>query len=351
MSARTIKVPRTLRHELAAIGLHPKDLVLYINSACNLRCKHCYIGNDLLNKSMVYSPSALLEFVMELGFLDRVTVLGGEPLLHPAINRILAALIELPIDQLRVTTNLTGLFHLNLDGLDPSRLTFSVSLDGHNAAKHDLVRGRLAFGRTVANVTNLVRSGWDVEVCHTVMRHNVDTFLELVRLCAKIGVKKLNLHKMSLHGNALGNEHLLVSPERWVQLCTLLEAMHGKEEWGLEVRYPPLFVTEAEYERLMRDGLYHHHAAKSFYVSADVGHRIVLYPDGKVFVSSEAFGTDSYVGEIVDGGFQLNRHASNELRIFSEAADPSVSLMAEQQVGSGSYTRVLSVSYKRVVII
>src|SRR5205823_4881088 len=74
------------------IGINPTDLVLYINSQCNLRCSHCYVGNELLNASVYYSLASILDFIADLPPLDRVTVLGGEPFYHPRLREVVEAL-------------------------------------------------------------------------------------------------------------------------------------------------------------------------------------------------------------------------------------------------------------------
>ncbi|MFJ7211492.1 radical SAM protein [Amycolatopsis sp. NPDC098790] len=222
---------------LCRLGLRPRDLVLYVTSACNLRCRHCYVGTELLNAAESYDAADVVAFAASFPRLRRVTVLGGEPLLHERINEILAGLVALAIDELRVTTNLTGFFNFDRSRFRPDDLLVAVSLDGHDAATHDAVRGRRRFERTCANISELVEAGWWVEVTHTVMRHNVDHLRHLIELCRRLGVGLLNLHLMSNMGNALQNPDLVVPAERWLEARRMLEGL-SDPRGGLRIRYP-----------------------------------------------------------------------------------------------------------------
>jgi MoaA/NifB/PqqE/SkfB family radical SAM enzyme len=263
---------------LRRLGLCPRDLVLYVTSACNLRCKHCYVGNALLNASESYRAPAVVAFASSFTGLRRVTVLGGEPLLHREINEIMTGLVALGIGELRVTTNLTRFFNLDIASFPPSSFLIAVSLDGHNAETHDFVRGPNAFRRTCANIVRLVESGWTIEVTHTVMRHNIDHLPEMIGLCRELRVQRLNLHLVSRMGNVLENPHLTVSPERWIAAQKTLEDARVPDG-KLRIRYPPLFVSDAEYEVLCESGEYHPHAGGSYYTGGR-GDRVVLYPNG-----------------------------------------------------------------------
>ncbi|HEU0052837.1 MAG TPA: radical SAM protein, partial [Longimicrobium sp.] len=286
---RIIAIPEDFRETLSAHGLRPTDLVLYINSACNLRCKHCYVGSSLLDAATRYRAGEVNGFVNSFERLDRITILGGEPLLHREIDSIVANIDARGVGEFRITTNLTSFGAFRYRTHRGRALTLCVSLDGHHAPVHDHIRGEGNFARTVRNIETLVEHGFDIEITHTVTSVNLPHFERMVELCERLGVKHLNLHCMSLHGNAIDNPELRIAPAEWVRFRESLAARSrpgGKNERKLAIRYPVLYVTPDEYERLVRTGEYHHHAAGSYYGSGD---RVILYADGKIYVSSEAF--------------------------------------------------------------
>lgn len=348
---RQIRIPLDLKKSLLACGIDPSDLVLYINSACNLRCKHCYIGNSLLNASESYCGADIINFIIEFGHLDRLTILGGEPLLHRDINAIVDNISSDRITSCRITTNLTSLSGFDYVRHGNKNLVISVSVDGHSEQLHDHIRGPGTFRATIKNLRLLLSAGYEVELTHTIMRHNIGHFPAMLQLCRQLGVQKLNLHRISLHGNAILNSDLYVSPTEWVSFCqTLKDKAATVDDVGGDsicVRYPPLFTTGAKFRNMISSGEYHHHTSGSFY--GDKG-RIVLYPDGKLYISSEAFSTESYIGCLDSEGFHFNNSPRNEFIMFTND-EAKIETMNPNQSGDKNYPAVLSVSYKKSLIL
>lgn len=342
---RAIELPQGLVGDLRGIGLAPTDIVLYINAGCNLRCSHCYVGTPLLDSGVYYSASSIAAFVAELPALDRVTILGGEPFVHPSCAEIVQRFGDHPCGERRMTTNLTMWSADILEAVKAARFRLCVSVDGHDAPTHDRVRGAGAFDKTVSNLVRVVREGHDVEVTHTVTAENIEYFVDVLELCRTLGVKRLNLHRVSLRGNALRNRHLDVSATEWRALVDGLAAMPGQGEGSVGVRYEVGFATEAEFEELVSSGQYRHHASASYY-SPSGGHRIVIFPDQRIYISSEAFGTNSHIGDIANGRFAYNITPDNELLASAEAGFYTTSINREIR-GDLNYPIPLSVSFRR----
>ncbi len=346
--SRVISVPADLRLRLADHGIEPTDLVLYINSACNLRCRHCYVGDNLLSSATRYSADSLIAFLTSFSFLDRVTVLGGEPFLHPQFDRILDALSQGPVREKRITTNLMFLREKHIEVLNRSGVRVSASLDGHTAAIHETIRGSSTFARTLYNIIRLRDAECDLEVTHTVTALSLSHLASFLEFCKEIGLRRVNLHRISPRGNAIENDDLAVGPSEWVEAIREIETLAvPKKQGSLQVRYEPCFATEKEYEEMVAAGMYHHHAAGSFY-SDGGGHRIVLYPDGKLYISSEAFGTEAHIGVIGQGTFIYNPDQTNELELYStHGTDFILTKINPRVTGDANYPVPLSVSFRR----
>ncbi len=202
---RALRLGKNLKSQLEVLCPQIDDVVLYVNSSCNLRCKHCYIGNELLDSNNVVDSSDLCEFIREFSSLSCITILGGEPLLHRGINDVLQAALDVPIGDRRITTNLTEFFFFDHKRFVGRPFTLAVSLDGADSVSHDFIRGSGMFDKTVRNLRTVVEEGFDIEVSHTITRRNISAFEELIALCKSLRVRKLNLHKVSLQGNAQSN--------------------------------------------------------------------------------------------------------------------------------------------------
>jgi sulfatase maturation enzyme AslB (radical SAM superfamily) len=344
-----IELPQELVSDLRAVGLNPTDIVLYINSGCNLRCKHCYVGNDLLDSAVYYSASSVLRFVRDLPSLDRVTVLGGEPFFHPMLIEIITAFGQHTCNERRITTNLTICNDDILNTLMRARFRVCVSLDGHTAAQHDDLRGEGAFRKTINNLKRVIRDGHDVEITHTLTAQNIQYFWQFVSLCRAVGVTRLNLHRVSLRGNALRNRHLDMTATEWRALTDAIEKRSTASANGLRVRYEVGFVTGAEFADLVVNGAYAHHSRASYY-SPSGGSRVVIFPDQRLYVSSEAFGTQSYIGDIKEGRFKLNISPENELIASAKSGFDTTAINSEI-LGDDNYPIPVSVSYRRTAMI
>lgn len=351
---KTIKIGKGLRRQIENFYPNIRDVVLYVNSACNLRCRHCYIGNGLLNENNVFPTDNICAFIADFSSLSRITILGGEPLLHRGINRILKTALACDIAERRLTTNLTDFFFLDRSRLLGAPMTFAVSLDGATAQKHDAMRGAGSFAKTIRNLKVLLEEGFDIEISHTITADNIDHFEQLIRLCKTLSIKKLNLHKVSLQGNALDNSGLQVTPTRWVQFCEWLGGMvqgHCDSQHSIRIRYPPMYTTLEEFRRMVTSGEYWAHAKRSYYASDD-GRRIVLYPNGRVYISSELFDTDSHVGNVSAGVFVPNEAPENKSRNHHQGDNPLLLARLGNNVAKDlTYDAVLSVSFKRAAYV
>jgi MoaA/NifB/PqqE/SkfB family radical SAM enzyme len=161
---------------------------------CNLACTHCFIScspsNHTHEQLTLETVRGYLAEAAELGVKEYYFT-GGEPFLNPEMEAILAATLEQ--GPASVLTN--GLL------LDPARcrrlaalaaaspysLDLRVSLDGHDAASHDAIRGDGTFARALGGLRNLAAAGIDPVVTVTEVASEALTdggkerFLDLLR--------------------------------------------------------------------------------------------------------------------------------------------------------------------------
>lgn len=330
-------------------GIDVGDIVFYINSLCNLRCRHCYVGNDLLSKSFEYSFDDFRSILSQFSALDRLTILGGEPLLHAQVNDMLRYAGLQMINEKRITTNLTKLREEHIRALVESGFRICVSLDGADSSTNDWIRGDGMFDLVLNNL-RLLRSHTDnIEVTHTLNKKNLGTFDKLVSLLRDLGIGMLNLHRMNARGNALLISDEVLSPTEWRTFVSHLENMGGKTTETIRVRYELGFATVSEYMELRQTNAYSAHGVKSFYVTGNKG-RIVLYPDRRVYISSEAFGSDAFIGTLELENFKFNESSMNEIKLARQNLEvgPIVNSLLK---GDHNYPKTLSVSFRKSLAI
>ncbi len=149
-----------------AYGRVARDLRVSLTDRCNLRCTYCMPaeGMQWLPKEETLSDEETIRLirvaVTRLG-VERIRFTGGEPLLRPGLERIIAAVSELPgpagKPELSLTTNGLGLdkridrlaragldrVNISVDSLDPVRYAQLTRRD----RLHDLLRSIEAVDR------------------------------------------------------------------------------------------------------------------------------------------------------------------------------------------------------------
>jgi len=335
-------LPPDLGPALLRAGLDVRDLVLYANSSCNLRCKHCYLGNELLSRRLEFDAASIGTALNGFDRLDRLTILGGEVFAHTEALTLFRVIDTRSIRERRVTTNLTIWHHEAIATAARNGFQFCVSIDGATAESHDKLRGRGSFRHTTDNLRRLTALGAAIEVTHTVCRPNLDEFPMLLALCRSLGIFSLNLHLVTPQGNAASTTDLTLTPSEWRDFTERTLAKTEPADGAIAVRYPLRYATREEYERLRRSG-YHHHAEGSFH---SLGDRVVVYPTGELFISSEAFGSDAAIGQMYDDHIDFWIDERSEFWRARSRADFDVAAINPDLAGDAKYPVALSVSFK-----
>ena len=183
-------------------------LELQITDRCNLRCKHCYIGDNIFSELSVKQIKTILrEFEAMQGL--RVMITGGEPLMHgkfPEINEMLPGyFVRKVLFTNGLLLNKSLLKILNVDEIQ-------VSIDGLEDA-HDALRGRGTFKKALHAVEQAVDSGFEVSVATMAHKKNLDDFDKMERLFGKMGIKDWTVDIPCLTGRLRDNPDFMIPPE------------------------------------------------------------------------------------------------------------------------------------------
>ncbi len=143
---------------------------LDITNACNLACSHCYHSNhsDAGSISIEEWYSILTQvknFTSAYMLEPEFVICGGEPMaskkLLPVIDRIFA---DWPNTSTMLLTNGTITPQKVLDNLRTRNVSVQVSLDGPDSTRHNEVRGKGSFERTVAGIERFKSAGISVQI-------------------------------------------------------------------------------------------------------------------------------------------------------------------------------------------
>ena len=146
------------------------SLELEITYACNLRCRHCYL-RDELNSYTHMSRRVFTDIVHDFTehIRGQVIVSGGEPTLHPEFSEFMRFLRDNNVHACVLTngTNPERIVENYYDGL-----FVQVSVDGDEEA-HDWLRGRGVYRRVVRALELFEEHGIPVVLKCTLHKKNI----------------------------------------------------------------------------------------------------------------------------------------------------------------------------------
>lgn len=230
-----------------------EQVFLYVTQKCNIRCVTCY-ALDQLERAADLPPDALLRSLA--GFRAegawKLSFLGGEPTVHPALGDLAVSARRLGFRFVRVNTN--GMFRPALLRDERVRAidVFCFSLDGATAAVNDAIRKGSRLDRVIENMRAAAALGYDVRANVTVTSRNVDQLFDLIRLVQDCGGREINFNVMFLMGYALAHGDLAVAPDRWRRAFADIVARH--REFSIRIKLPRAFTTPGESARDRAEG-------------------------------------------------------------------------------------------------
>ena len=194
--------------------LHPSPipslryLEFQITDRCNLRCRHCYIGESLHQDLLIEKILKILKEFEKIQGL-RLLLSGGEPLLHPRfweINEVLrdhAFRSVLLSNGTLITKAIAKKLHVH---------EVQVSLDGMKDG-HESIRGKGTFKKTLHAIDHLQEADIRVSIATMIHRKNLNQFESLASLIQSKKIGEWNVDLPCIAGRMEENRDLWVSPE------------------------------------------------------------------------------------------------------------------------------------------
>jgi radical SAM protein with 4Fe4S-binding SPASM domain len=182
-------------------------LEFQITDRCNLRCRHCYIG-DGLNKDLPFEK--ILKILKEFEEIQglRLLLSGGEPLLHPHFWEINEVLREYPFRSI-LLSNGTLITKETVKKLRVHEV--QVSLDGMKEG-HESIRGEGTFEKTLKAIDHLQEANIRVSVATMIHRQNLYDFNRLASLIQSKNIGEWNVDIPCIAGRMEENKDFWVSP-------------------------------------------------------------------------------------------------------------------------------------------
>ena len=212
-------------------GYPLSSIYFYLTEGCNLKCRHCWIAPKFQSEDAEW-PSLDFELFKDIIQQGKklgtrsVKLTGGEPLIHPDIDKILDYIYE---EDLKLTIETNGLKCTPeiAEKIAKCKNPFiSISLDGSEAEEHEWVRGvEGCFEAALTGARNLVKVGIRPQFIMSVMKKNVHQMESIVRLAEKENIEsvKYNLVTPTSRGEKMHEQGETLSIEELVKLGEWVE--------------------------------------------------------------------------------------------------------------------------------
>lgn len=277
-----------------------RNLFFHILTACNLRCRHCYInrarhGTHTLTPREITGWLELFarhtrsgtQFLQEVSLPENSNVifLGGEPTMHPDLPFAIEEARRLDYGSITIDTN-GYVFNNILERTSPDLVDFfSFSLDGSCPEVNDPIRGRGSFDACTAGIRKAVKLGYRVSAIFTAHRMNIHDLENMPVLLSSLGVQRFFIQVIGIRGNPAQDKgaSLQVGRQEWEEVVP--ETARMAASMGIHVTYPAVFLQEEE----------------GFECAGVVADNYFVFPNGRVYTCPLCEDLDIHTFEIKDG--------------------------------------------------
>lgn len=277
----------------AVLHLHPLR-------RCNLACAHCYSNSTPRATDMLAfeSVAGAIRQAAAWGY-QRLAISGGEPLLYPWLDEVVALAAGCGMRTALITN---GLLVAQKNKLAILRRvdTVAVSIDGLGAA-HDRLRQRArAFVDVLRALALLADAGIDFHIICGVNRDNLEDVEDLAALACDRGAAALQLHPVSAAGRARSGmaDALLGADDANLLYLTgmlLAAAYQGRMGVHTDLAHRSCVIAQPSLIYAAADSEARHDARP-----ADLLGVLVLEPDGVVNPVSYGFGAPYSMGNLLE---------------------------------------------------
>lgn len=236
-----------MKQKTVAFQPHANNLFFHILTACNLKCRHCYIREDQHGSKTlsIQTIEKWLSLFSKGKETANVIFLGGEPTLHPDLDRAIKIARDMGYASITIDSN-GFLFHDFLRRVKPEEVDFlSFSLDGATKETADAIRGEGVFEVCTKNAKKAAEKGFSTSLIYTVSEKNIHELEKMPRLLQDLGIKRFFIQVLGIRGNSANDpEQRQVTHEVWNRLIP--EVAREVASLGIGVTWPKVFLEEGD---------------------------------------------------------------------------------------------------------
>ena len=186
-----------------AQGRRFRNLRVSLTAACNYACTYCVPDGKRLQAAVAELDAAQLlravHLLIESAGIDKLRITGGEPLLSPKFDEFLPSVMQLPLNDVSVTTN-GQLLPSKMDVVKRSGLKrINVSLDTLNPLRFRAIARSGDLDTVLAGIDGALDAGLKVKVNMVPLKTaNVDQLLPMLGYCLERGIELRFIELMNM---------------------------------------------------------------------------------------------------------------------------------------------------------
>lgn len=225
-----------------SVGGSGRKALVQITERCNLHCAHCFVSSGDWGEHMRLED--IVERVLprlQQARVERLTLTGGEPFVHPDLLEICAAVVGLgmPLGICTNATNTTDEQIAFLAGLGDVHV--NVSFDGFRPESHGKFRGSTSsFAVTVETTRKFAEADLLQGLLSTPNAlTEVEEFVALCEFAAEVGAEYVLMNPLSSFGRGVKSQGRLAADQtkmRAIQAVTERFAERGLDL--THIRFP-----------------------------------------------------------------------------------------------------------------
>lgn len=217
----------------------PLAISLILTYRCNLKCKHCLVGNFRYNKlnEMNLAEIENLAFQMQQYEVFKVALNGGESLVRKDLKEILRAFYrhKIPIE---ISTNGIELSKKMIELMNSYNVvTYILSLEGSKKETHDFIRGKGTFDKVISAILNIKRysTAFELQTEITYGKHNLNQVEEIIKMLTDLGVDKIKFARLKPWNWGSQLSYLVPSKQDVVYLNEKIWNLRGKYQSSIAI--------------------------------------------------------------------------------------------------------------------
>lgn len=296
---------KNLIESIVPVSSSPIDVEMHFTHNCNLKCKHCFQESDPHSDTKKHlSAKQWIDIFKQFEQLKMHTIIisGGEPLFYSGFEEVMREVVNYRLSFVFLT-NAMLVTPDNIDIFKKKNVQLTISLDGHNADTHELLRGRNTFEKLDGILDFLLDNEVKINIAHTLHKKNYTHLETFIDYLINKGIRSLSIGLIKPSGRAIVNDELLLSKEEERDLYVKIIEMDIAYREKIILNFPDLSFVDKAPDYGDNDYVYCSAGTK----------RIAISSDGLLYPCIHAFGLSGMeIGDLKKDGI-LDLWTKNEL--------------------------------------